>query len=39
MNELLSKGEHNLTFIISSFDIKTKAPCNGATQSVALTVK
>ena len=39
MNELLSKGEHNLTFIISSYDIKTKAPCNGATQSVTLTVK
>lgn len=37
--EQLSQGEHNLTFIVSCYDLKTQANCNGATQDVTLTVK
>lgn len=39
MFKLLSKGKHELSFIITTYDIKTQAPCNGATQTVSLTVK
>lgn len=37
--DFLDVGEHNLVFAISTFDIKTESPCNGATLDVKLTVK
>lgn len=37
--ELLEAGEYKLFFAISTYDIETKAPCNGATQEVAVFVK
>lgn len=39
LQELLSKGEHNLKFQISTYDIETQASCNGATQDVKVIVK
>ena len=38
LKELLEKGEHNLSFVISTYDIETQAGCNGATQEVKLVV-
>lgn len=35
----LEKGEHNLSFTISTFDIETHAPCNGTVQNVLVTVE
>ena len=35
----LGVGEHKVTFDISCVDIKTKTPCNGAVQTVKITVK
>ena len=37
--ELLPVGEHDLTFQISTYDIETQAPCNGATQKVSMTIQ
>ncbi len=37
--DFLDVGEHNLVFEISTFDIKTESPCNGATLDVKLTIK
>ena len=37
--DLLEVGEHKLFFAISTYDIETKAPCNGATQEVAVFKK
>lgn len=39
LKEILEVGEHNLSFVISTYDIETQAPCNGATQDVKVTVK
>lgn len=36
---LLPVGEHNLTFDISTFDIETQEPCNGAQMEVKLTTE
>lgn len=35
----LGVGEHQVVFDISCFDIETKTPCNGAVQTVKITVK
>lgn len=32
-------GEYALSFIISSYDVDTQETCNGATQTVYITVK
>ena len=32
-------GEYTLSFIISSYDVDTQETCNGATQTVYITVK
>lgn len=37
--ELLSKGEYDMEFNIATFDVETLSPCNGAKQSVKVTVK
>ena len=37
--EKLTDGEHTLSFVISTYDVTTQAPCNGATQSVVITKK
>ena len=37
--ENLSKGEHQATFQISTYDVETQTGCNGATQDVKITVK
>lgn len=37
--DLLEVGEHKLFFAISTYDIDTKAPCNGATQEVLVFTK
>ena len=39
LKELLSKGEHNLSFAIATYDVKNQTACNGATQDVTVTVK
>ena len=39
LKDMLSIGEHNLSFIISTFDIETQAACNGATQEVKVVVQ
>lgn len=36
---LLPVGEHNLVFDISTFDIETQEPCNGAQMEVKLTTE
>lgn len=35
----LDKGTHNLTFVQSTFDVDTKAECNGTTSSVKVNIK
>lgn len=35
----LKVGEHKLSFVIATYDIETKAPCNGATQEVTVIIK
>lgn len=35
---MLEPGEHRLSIDISSYDLKTQEPCNGATQEVDVTV-
>lgn len=37
--DALGVGEHKLSFVISTYDVKTKASCNGATQDVIVIVK
>lgn len=37
--DFLDVGEHNLVFAISTYDIKTESPCNGAELDVKVTVK
>lgn len=37
--DLLEIGEHKLFFAISTYDIDTQAPCNGATQEVLVFTK
>ncbi len=37
--DLLEIGEHKLFFAISTYDIETKTPCNGATQEVLVFTK
>ena len=37
--DLLDIGEHKLFFAISTYDIETKTPCNGATQEVLVFTK
>lgn len=39
LKEILSTGEHKLSFAISTYDIKTQNACNGANQEVNVTVK
>lgn len=39
LQELLEVGEHNLSFVISTYDVETQAACNGATQDVKVTVR
>lgn len=39
LKELLSNGEHNLSFAISTYDVTTQTACNGATQDVTVTVQ
>ena len=35
----LAKGEYSLTLKINTYDLETKAGCNGATQVFSLTIK
>ena len=37
--ETLDKGEYELRFAISCYDINTQAGCNGANQSVKISIK
>lgn len=37
--DLLKTGEHKLSFDISTYDIETKSPCNGASQAVLVFTK
>lgn len=37
--DLLDAGEHKLFFAISTYDIDSRTPCNGATQEVSVEVK
>lgn len=39
LGSLISEGVHMLTFKISTYDIDTHEPCNGATQTVKVTRK
>ena len=36
---LLSKGEHTLSFTISTFDVETQEPCNGAVTEVKTVIE
>lgn len=35
--ELLSPGEHDVKFVINTYDIETESSCNGAIQDVTIT--
>lgn len=37
--KLLEKGEYTLNFIISTYDVDTMSACNGANQTVKVTIK
>ena len=39
LGELLDVGEHDLTFAISCYDVEDQSGCNGANQSVKVTVE
>jgi hypothetical protein len=39
IKDLLDVGEYNLSFVISTYDVETQTPCNGATQEVTVTVR
>ncbi len=39
LGTILGSGEYQLSFEISCFDVVTQAPCNGAVQTVKLTVR
>ena len=39
LRDLLELGEHNLVFSISCYDINTQAGCNGANQTVKISIK
>lgn len=39
LGTMLGVGEHQVSFEISCFDVETQAPCNGAVQSVKITVR